>query len=85
MGGIPFSNLQQMELLEEIRAICLEQTEIQFQCLKHLYGNVVLLLLALYHTFKSMEQLPFDSPAKTDVVRRFLSTANVFVSTQARI
>ena len=28
-----------------------------------------------------MEPLPFDSPAKTDVVRRFLTSAKIFVST----
>ena len=42
-----------------------------------------MLFLALYRVFKNMEQLSFDSPAETDVVRRFPTTANVFMSLSA--
>ena len=40
-----------------------------------------MLFLALYIVFKSIEPLPFDSPAETDVARRFSTNAKVFVST----
>ena len=42
--------------------------------------NVVMLFLYLYRVFKNKESLYFDSPAKTDVVRRFPTSAKVFVS-----
>ena len=45
--------------------------------------NVVLLFFDLYRVFRSMELLSFDSPAETDVVRRFPTSAKVFVSTSA--
>ena len=44
---------------------------------------VFVLFMALYHVFKSMEQLSFDSPTRTDVVRRFLSFTKVFLSASA--
>ena len=46
--------------------------------------NVVVLLLALYRVFKSMELVFFDSPAETDVVRRFPRSAKVFVAASSR-
>ena len=36
-----------------------------------------MLFLALYRVFKNMEQLFFDSPAETDVVRRSPTTTKV--------
>ena len=42
-----------------------------------------MLFLALHRVFKSMELLSFDSPAETDIVRRFHTSAKVFVSTSA--
>ena len=45
--------------------------------------KVVVLFLALYRVFKSMELLCFDSPAETDVVIRFHTSEKVFVSTLA--
>ena len=55
----------------------------QFQCANRLYGNVVILFLSLYRMFKSMEPLSFDSPAETDVARKFPTLAKVFVSASA--
>ena len=45
--------------------------------------NDVMFFLALYRVFKSMEPLYFDSPAETNVVRRFRTTS-VFVSVPVR-
>ena len=36
-----------------------------------------MLFLALYCVFNSMEQLSFDTPEETDVVRRFLMWARI--------
>ena len=43
-------------------SIILEQTKIQFQRVKHLEGDVVMLFFVLYRVFKSMEPLSFDIP-----------------------
>ena len=45
--------------------------------------DVAVLFLALYRVFKNMEPLYFDSLAETDVVRTFLRSAKVFLSTSA--
>ena len=65
---------------EEMIAICWERTEILFRRKKRLLGNAVVLFLALYRVFKSMEPLSFDKPAETDVVRRLPTSAKVFMS-----
>ena len=41
--------------------------------------NVVALFLGLCRVFKTMEPLSFDTPAETDVVRRFPTSAKNFV------
>ena len=58
--------------------ICWERIEIQFQRVKRLLRNVVVLFLALYRLFKSI-----DSPVESDAVRKFPTTAKVFVSAPA--
>ena len=45
--------------------------------------NIIVLFLALYHAFKSMEPLSSGSPEETDMVRRFLKFTKVFVATSA--
>ena len=42
---------------------------------KFVVRNVVVLFLALYHVFKNMEPLSFDSAVETDVFRRFPTSA----------
>ena len=46
--------------------------------------NVVVLFLALFHVFKSMEPLSFNSPAEIDEIRRLPRSTKVFVSSSAR-
>ena len=38
-----------------------------------------MLFLGLYRAVQSMEQLSFDSPAETDVVKKFPTPSKVFV------
>ena len=42
-----------------------------------------MLFFALYHVFKGIELLIFDSPAEIDVVKSSLTSAKVFVSSLA--
>ena len=45
--------------------------------------SVVVLFMALYFVYLVMEPLSFDSPAENDLVRRFHTSAKVFVSVSA--
>ena len=61
---------------------CWERTEIQFKPVIFV-RNVVVLFLVLYHVFKRLELLSFDSPAETDKVRRFPTSTKIFMSASA--
>ena len=75
-----FSNLRciaPLILREEMSFICWERTEIQFQRVYRFYLAVIMMFVALYRVFNGTELLSFDSPAKTDVVKRLLKMAKV--------
>ena len=57
-----------------------KRTRIQFHV--YTFCKDVLMFLALYRVFKSMEPLSFDSPADTEAVKRSSTSPKVFESIQ---
>ena len=55
----------------------------QFQRIRRLLGVLLRCSWLCVVCIKCMEQLPFYSPAETGVVRRFPTSANIFVSASA--
>ena len=60
-----------------------EWTKIQSQSVRCLLGVLLCCSWLCIMCIKSMEPPPFDSPVETDIVRRFPTSAKVFVSTSA--